>query len=266
MKICIAQMDMKLDSPQENFAHAETLICRAAEDRPDVILLPETWNTGFRPHEGLAAFCDRDGAATQRRIGALAREHGVNIVAGSVSVLRGEHIFNTAYVFDRGGVCIAQYDKTHLFTYGNEDKYYTPGGTLCIFSLDGVKCGLVTCYDIRFPEFVRTLALSGIEVLFVPAQRPDVRRYHWETLLAARAIENQIFIAACNSCASDTHGGGSSRILDPLGSVLAALDTTEGVLSADIDLSVLADIRATINVYRDRRPELYQVSDTPLRF
>ena len=116
------------------------------------------------------------------------------------------------------------------------------------------------------PSRIRTLALSGIEVLFVPAQWPDVRRYHWETLLAARAIENQIFIAACNSCASDTHGGGSSRILDPLGSVLAALDTTEGVLSADIDLSVLADIRATINVYRDRRPELYQVSDTPLRF
>ena len=108
MKISIVQMDMKCNAPQENFTHAEALIRRAAEDSPDVILLPETWNTGFFPHEGLAAFCDRDGGDTQRRIGALAKELCVNIIAGSVSDLRGGHIYNTAYVFDRTGARIAQ--------------------------------------------------------------------------------------------------------------------------------------------------------------
>ena len=259
MKIAAVQMDMKLDLPQENFAHAEALIRRAAADSPDVILLPETWNTGFCPRAGLASFCDDDGAETKCRIGTLAQKFGVNIVAGSVSTLRDGQICNTAYVFDRTGACIAQYDKTHLFSYQNEDKFYTPGNSLCTFSLDGVPCGLVTCYDIRFPELVRTLALRGIEVLFVPAQWPAVRQQHWEALLAARAIENQLFVAACNSCASDTQCGGSSRILDPLGAVLAAADSSEMILSAAIDLNMVAEARAKITVYRDRRPELYRI-------
>lgn len=258
MKISVVQMDMKLDLPQENFVHAEALICRAAAENPDVILLPETWNTGFRPRTGLASLCDGNGAETKRRIGALARECGVNIVAGSVSTLRDGHIYNTAYVFDRTGECIAQYDKTHLFSHQDEDKFYTPGDLLCTFSLDGVKCGLVICYDVRFPELVRTLALRGVEVLFVPAQWPAVRRYPWETLLAARAIENQFFVAACNSCASDTQCGGFSRILDPLGSVLAAADSSETILSAALDLNAVAECRAKITVYRDRRPKLYR--------
>ena len=259
MKISAVQMDMKLDVPQENFVHAETLICRAAAESPDVILLPETWNTGFCPRAGLAPFCDDDGAETKRRIGALAQKFGVNIVAGSVSTLRNGCIYNTAYVFDRAGACIAEYDKTHLFSYQDEDKFYTPGDALCIFSLDGVRCGLVTCYDIRFPEFVRTLALCGVEVLFVPAQWPAVRQQHWETLLTARAIENQFFIAACNSCATDTQCGGSSRILDPLGAVLAAAGSSETILSAVLDIGAVADTRAKITVYRDRRPELYRI-------
>ena len=259
MKIAAVQMDMKLDLPQENFVRAETLICRAAAGSPDVILLPETWNTGFCPRAGLSPFCDSDGAETKRRIGALAQKFGVNIVAGSVSVLRDGHIYNTAHVFDRTGTCIAQYDKTHLFSYQDEDKFYTPGNSLCTFSLDGVLCGLATCYDIRFPELARTLALRGVEVLFVPAQWPAVRRQHWEALLAARAIENQLFVAACNSCASDTQCGGSSRILDPLGAVLAAADSSETILSAVIDSGMVAETRTKITVYRDRRPELYQI-------
>ena len=259
MKITAVQMDMKLDRPQENFSHAEALLRRAAAERPDVILLPETWNTGFRPHADLASLCDGDGAETKHRIGALAREYGVNIVAGSVSTLRGGHVYNTAYVFDRRGACIAQYDKTHLFTFGSEDKFYTPGDSLCAFMLDGVKCGLVICYDIRFPELIRTLALRDIAVLFVPAQWPAVRRYPWETLLAARAIENQLFVTACNSCATDTQCGGSSRILDPLGTVLAAADDRETVISADIDPAMAAQCRAQLTVFRDRRPELYRL-------
>ena len=259
MKITAVQMDMKLDRPHENFAHAEALIRRAAAEKPDVILLPETWNTGFRPHMGLAPFCDIDGAEAKCCIGSLAREYGINIVAGSVSTLRGERIYNTAYIFDRAGTCIAQYDKIHLFAFDDEPKFYSPGNSLCVFSLDNVKCGLAICYDIRFPELIRTLALQNIDVLFVPAQWPNVRRYPWETLLAARAIENQFFVAACNSCASDTHCGGSSRILDPLGTVLAAANGRESIITAEINPGMVAECRGTLAVFRDRRPELYQL-------
>lgn len=261
MKISIVQMDMKCNAPQENFTHAEALIRRAAEDSPDVILLPETWNTGFFPHEGLAAFCDRDGGETQRRIGALAKELCVNIVAGSVSDLRGGHIYNTAYVFDRTGARIAQYDKTHLFSYAREHMFYTAGDTLCLFMLDGRTCALLICYDLRFPELFRTLALQGVELLLLPAQWPAARRYHWETLTAARAIENQFFLAACNSCgtAGETVFGGASRILGPRGELLAAAGAGEEIVTAALDFSVLAEVRNSINVFHDRRPELYRL-------
>ena len=259
MIVSCVQMDMALGKPEENFALAEKLILQAAEKKPDVIVLPETWNVGFFPKEHLAEHSDRDCSAVKERIGALAEKLRINIVAGSVANVRDGKVYNTACVFDRTGECIAQYDKTHLFSYQDEDKFYTPGDSLCTFSLDGVKCGLVICYDIRFPELTRTLALRGVEVLFVPAQWPAVRRYPWETLLAARAIENQFFVAACNSCASDTQCGGSSRILDPFGAVLAAADNDETILTAALDLGMVADARAKITVYRDRRPELYQI-------
>ena len=106
---------------------------------------------------------------------------------------------NTAYVFDRQGARLAAYDKTHLFTPMGEHEHYAAGDHLTTFSLDGHKCGLLICYDLRFPELFRTLALQGVELLLLPAQWPAARRYHWETLTAARAIENQLFLAACNS-------------------------------------------------------------------
>ena len=259
MRLSVIQMDMRLGESSYNFAHAEALLRRAAAEGADTALLPETWNTGFFPADHLPERSDRGGEAVKALCAPLARELNMNIVAGSVSDRRGGRVYNTAYVFDRQGACLAAYDKTHLFTPMGEHEHYAAGDHLTTFSLDGHKCGLLICYDLRFPELFRTLALQGVELLLLPAQWPAARRYHWETLTAARAIENQFFVAACNSCASDTLCGGSSRILDPWGSVLAATDDTERVFSAELDLSALDEIRATINVYRDRRPQLYQI-------
>ena len=112
-----------------------------------------------------------------------------------------------------------------------------------------------------FLELVRTLALTGLDVLFVPAQWPALRKYHWDTLTAARSIENQMFVVACNSCgkAGETVYGGSSHILDPWGNPIVAAGGSEVILTGDLDFSVIEGIRASINVYRDRRPELYHV-------
>lgn len=259
MKISIAQMDVRLAQPEYNFARAEAMIRQAAGEGADVILLPETMNTGFFPKENLASTCDRDGEETRRRFGALAAELHVNIVAGSVANRKADGIYNSAYVFDRQGACIARYDKTHLFSPSGEHEYFRAGNRLCTFSLDGHPCALIICYDIRFPELVRTLALQGLDILFVPAEWPGLRRSHWQTLTAARAIENQMFVAACNSCSKDTGCGGFSRILDPWGEILAEADDGEQIISASLDFSAIQGIRRSINVYRDRRPELYEV-------
>ena len=117
-----------------------------------------------------------------------------------MSNLRNGKIYNTACVFDRAGACIAEYDKTHPFTPMGEHKVYTPGDHLVTFTLDSVRCGLLICYEVRFPELWRTLALRGAQVMFLPAQWTAARQYHWETLTAARAIENQLFVVSCNAC------------------------------------------------------------------
>ena len=261
MRVSAIQMDMKFADPAYNFKHAEELIREAAASKPDVIVLPETWNTGFFPKENLKELSDKDGAAVKDMCSALARELNVNIVAGSVSNVKNDKVYNTAYVFDRQGACLAAYDKTHLFTPMGEHEHYAAGDHLTTFSLDGHKCGLLICYDLRFPELFRTLALQGVELLLLPAQWPAARRYHWETLTAARAIENQFFLAACNSCgtAGETVFGGASRILGPRGELLAAAGAGEEIVTAALDFSVLAEVRNSINVFHDRRPELYRL-------
>lgn len=186
MRLCVIQMDMRLGESAYNFAHAEALLRRAAAEGADTALLPETWNTGFFPADHLPERSDRGGEAVKALCAPLARELNMNIVAGSVSDRRGGRVYNTAYVFDRQGACLAAYDKTHLFTPMGEHEHYAAGDHLTTFSLDGHKCGLLICYDLRFPELFRTLALQGVELLLLPAQWPAARRYHWETLTAAR--------------------------------------------------------------------------------
>ncbi len=259
MKVACLQMNMEFGNPNRNFADVARLVEEAMHQAPDVLVLPETWNTGFFPRENLSRLCDLDGQRTKEAIGALAKKYKVNIVAGSVSNLRNGQIFNTAMVFDRIGACIAQYDKTHLFTPMGEDDYYTPGHRLCSFSLDGIRCGIIICYDVRFPELTRSLTVPGLDMLFVVSQWPKVRTFHLRSLTTARAIENQMFVVCCNSCgtAGDTVYGGNSAILDPWGTTLALAGEAEQIICADCTMQTLEDIRSTIPVFRDRRPELY---------
>ena len=261
MKVVCLQMDMQLGCTDENFAHAGQMICDAMAEKPDVLVLPETWNTGFFPRENLTGLCDRDGERVKAEIGALAAKFRVNIVAGSVSNVRDGKVYNTALVFDRSGNCIASYDKTHLFTPMGEHDYYTAGNHLCRFALDGVKCGIIICYDVRFPELTRSLAVEGLDMLFVVSQWPKVRTFHLCTLTAARAIENQMFVVCCNSCgtAGETVYGGNSAIIDPWGQAIGSAGDKETILAGVCDLSVLTDIRNTIPVFQDRKPNLYKI-------
>jgi predicted amidohydrolase len=142
-----------------------------------------------------------------------------------------------------------------------EDQYCTPGNRLCRFTLDGVSCGIIICYDVRFPELVRSLTVPGLDVLFVVSQWPKVRTFHLRSLTTARAIENQMFVVCCNSCGTygQTVYGGSSAIIDPWGETIALAGETQQLLTADCDLQILENIRSTIPVFRDRRPELYNI-------
>ena len=152
-------MNMTLGCPDENFIRAAQLSDQAAKGSPDVILLPETWNTGFYPQQGIKDMAQGAAERVKAEIAPLAKKHNVNIIAGSISDMRDGNVYNTSLVFDRTGSRIASYSKAHLFSPMGENRHYSPVNSLCTFELDGVRAGLIICYDIRFPELARSLAV-----------------------------------------------------------------------------------------------------------
>ena len=260
MRVSVIQMNIVLGDPEVNREQASKLIQKAAEDKPDVIVLPEMWNTAYSL-DILERVADRDGQPSGDLISALSRETGINVVAGSVSDLREGKAYNTAYVFDRLGRRVADYSKVHLFRLMDEEKYLAPGDKPSTFELDGVRCGLIICYDLRFPELTRTLALDGARILFVPAEWPQPRLSHWRILNQARAIENQMFVVSCNRVGAkgDTIFFGHSMIIDPWGEIVSEGGEDGAIISAELDLDLVEKARARIPVFSDRAPGVYKL-------
>ncbi|EPY12364.1 Carbon-nitrogen hydrolase [Paenibacillus sp. cl6col] len=264
--VCAIQMDVAIGEPDKNMENVIQWIGKAMErdSKPDVIVLPEMWNTGYaleRIHE----IADVNGQQTKQMLTMLAARYGVNIVGGSVSVREGDQIYNRVYAANRNGDIVGAYDKVHLFQLMDEHVYLSSGNALGTFTLDGVKCGVIICYDLRFPEWTRTMALQGTEVLFVPAEWPHPRLHHWKTLLTARAIENQMYVVACNrvgtskgASGQETAFFGHSAIIDPWGDTLASSGEQEAFVQAPISLSLVQEVRGRIPVFADRRESLYQ--------
>ncbi|WP_405106680.1 carbon-nitrogen family hydrolase [Paenibacillus sp. FSL K6-1217] len=260
MKIALIQFDIAFGKPEVNYAAAERKIREAAAGRPDCIILPELWTTGYDLTR-LDEIADPGGAATSALIAGLAREYGVNIVAGSIAV-RQENggITNSMYVFDRSGACAGEYSKLHLFQLMEEHLYLEPGASKGLFTLDGILCAGLICYDIRFPEWVRAHMAEGAEILFISAEWPLPRLSHWRALLISRAIENQCFVVACNRVGDDPANtfGGHSLIIDPWGEIVCEASGCEEILCGEIDLARVREVRGQIPVFADRRPELYK--------
>jgi predicted amidohydrolase len=258
MKISLIQLDIAFGKPEVNYAAAERTIRLAAAGQPDCIILPELWTTGYDLTR-LAEIADSGGADTKAFISGLAREYGINIVAGSVASRQAAGITNSMYVFNRSGELAGEYSKLHLFRLMDEHLYLQPGQSKGLFELDGAPCAGLICYDIRFPEWVRAHTALGAEVLFVSAEWPQPRLSHWRALLISRAIENQCYVVACNRSGSDPANtfAGHSMIIDPWGDIICEAAGGEEILTGVIDLQKVRDVRKQIPVFSDRRPEMY---------
>lgn len=242
MKISIAQFKSELGAVKENFSTASRLI-EATKDS-DVIILTELWTTGYYPVP-VENFADKDGERTKEFLCAAAEKFNVNIIGGSVIVESEGKIFNRCLVANRRGEIAATYDKTHLFSFAKEEKVFCAGNKISTVELDGVKCGLAICYDLRFPEFIRKIALAGAEIIFIPAAWSLKRLTPRQILTKARAIENQVFVVFANS-------SGKSEIINPLGETLAESNRGEEILTAEINLRERMEIIKTMNLLGDR--------------
>lgn len=259
MKVSALQVDLAYKNAKANMKKIETLIEEIVDrEKPDVIVLPEMWNVSFFPDD-IENHADKDGRQTKAFLSSLAKTHHVNIVGGSVATSSNGNYYNTSYTYNREGERVHTYNKVHLFSPSNEHQSFTAGDEPGIFEIDGVKVGVATCYDLRFVEWIRLMALEDIKILFVPAAWPHPRVKPWETLLRARAIENQFFVVGVNSVGKTDklHFCGHSYILNALGETLAQAKEEERVLNAELDLGSIENIRRDIAVYTDRRPELY---------
>ena len=238
MKISVIQFKSEIGEIEKNFETARKLIEGAKNS--DVIILPELWTTGYYPKN----FIDVEGR-TSEFICAAAEKNNFNIIGGSTIAKVDGKIFNRCIVANREGKIISTYDKAHLFSYADEGKIFTAGNKITTFEIDGVKCGVAICYDIRFPEFIRKIALTGIEILFVPAAWSLKRLIPRQILTKARAIENQIFVIFANSA-------GKSEIINPNGEIICESGIGEEILTADIDLKFRAEVIKNMNLLADR--------------
>lgn len=258
MKIAAVQMDIAFGKPDANFGKVAEYLEEAVQNGAETIVLPEMWNTGYAltELEELADSSER----TVEFLKTFAKEHGVNIVGGSVSTKKQGGFFNTMYVVNQGGEVVSEYDKAHRFGLMDEHIHLEEGDGLGTFELDGAVCGGVICYDIRFPEWIRAQALNGAKVIFVPAEWPEARIDHWRVLLQARAIENQCFVVAVNRIGHDPKNefGGSSMVIAPWGEIRLDMKKQEGIGYAEIDLAEVEEVRSRIPVFADRRKNLYE--------
>lgn len=259
LTVSLAQMDISFGQPAENFSRLEPFVAQAAAEYADIVVFPEMWNTGYDLTR-LEDIADVNGTQTQHVISALAEKYHIMIHGGSVSIKRGENFYNTTYIASATGQIIASYDKVHLFGLMHEDDYLASGNAKDRFEVNSIPATSVICYDIRFPEWLRTLSLTDSRVIFVPAEWPTPRISQWRKLLAARAIENQSFVVAVNRVGSDPDNnfGGNSVVIDPMGNEVLRLGDQDELKTVTIDSNATDRARGFMPVFTDRRPELYE--------
>lgn len=258
MRVALIQMDIALGQPEVNRSRAADLVRQAAADGANLAVLPEMWTTGYALPDLAGKLADREGEPTGAFLADLARSCKIWL-AGSAADERGGRVYNRATLHGPDGTLLAEYAKAHLVPMMDEHLYLAPGDRLGLADLGGVPAGLAICYDLRFPELFRTLALAGAQLMIIPAEWPAQRLHHWRTLLMARAIENQCFVLACNRVGQDSANAfpGHSMVIDPWGNVLAEGGEAGEILHATIDLGQVAEVRQRVPVFRDRRPDLY---------
>lgn len=247
LNIALAQIDILWENPTGNMHKLESLLSGVKD--ADLILLPEMWSTGFTMHTSEASENNR-GPAFQWMAGTAAKMNAH--VAGSVSTRDQAGYYNRFYCISPDGQ-VWQYDKKHLFSYGNENQYYLAGEQRTHFEIRGWKVMPIVCYDLRFPTWCRNT--EDYDLLVVVANWPTARIHHWDTLLQARAIENQAFVAAVNRVGRDGEGidyEGHSAVYDMNGLPVLELPNEESMGQVSLEKETLKQFRERYRFLQDR--------------
>lgn len=266
-KIALCQSKV-VDDKGKNLNNAYKLISEAASNGADMVALCEMFNC---PYSGkyFSEYGEKeDNGETIGMFKVVSKERGIYIIGGSIPEISENKIYNTSYVLNPKGEVIARHRKTHLFDVNIENgirfmesEYLSPGADVTVFDTHFGKAGLCICYDIRFPEMIRSLVLKGAQIIFVPAAfNMTTGPAHWETLFKARALDNQVYMAGI-SPARQVSGVytayGHSIITNPWGQIIGGANEGQEIIYGDIDIDYENKIREELPLLKHRKPEIY---------
>jgi omega-amidase len=256
MKVCAIQLASCWEDPGATLDRAARLVVQAKERGAELACFPEQFATGWSPHS--TRFAEGPDGPMVTALRGLARDHSIHLLGSYVE--RHEPLpLNTSIAIDPRGEVVASFSKIHPFSPGGEDLHYDRGDHLATFTAGGVRFGIAICYDLRFAPIFRAYALAGVHCVLVPSAWPCSRIHAWETLVQARAIDNQFYVIGCNPTGTtpvDRYCG-HSLSADPVGAVASLGGEGEELIFTDVDPTKVEAARARMPVERDRRPDLY---------
>ncbi len=270
-RLAICQMKVT-ENKSGNIQKAFEMIRTAAKNHIDMVLLPEMFICPYDNSKFEAFAEDSAESPLLKELSQLSKGHNIFIAAGTIPEKARGKIYNTSFIFDREGNVAAKYSKAHLFDIDipgsitfKESDVLTPGKGIAIFDMGLCKVGVAICYDVRFPEFFKLMALRDVKLIVVPASFNMVTGpVHWELLMRCRAVDNQVYIAAA-STARDTGlsyvSYANSMVADPWGTVTARAGEGEEIIYADIDLQAVGRIRDELPLLKNRRTDIYDLRE-----
>ena len=265
-KLALCQMKGSFDK-QESMETVTEYVEMASENGAQVISLPEMWNCPYS-NDYFREYAEPADGRTVEFMSDLAAKHGIYLIGGSIPELDDDKVYNTSFCFDRIGQVIGRHRKVHLFDIDvkggirfMESDTLTAGTDMTILDTEFGRIGVAICYDVRFPEWFRKMALADAKLIVIPAAfNMTTGPAHWDITMRMRALDNQVYFAA-NSPARDEKGSyvayGNSCIASPWGDFISHADERECILYGDIDLDYEDSVREQLPLLKHRRPELY---------
>ncbi|MCR5482745.1 MAG: carbon-nitrogen hydrolase family protein [Clostridia bacterium] len=265
-KAGLCQMNVTKDK-EENRKKAEEFVREAKNKGADIAVLPEMWNCPYS-NDCFRDYSENENGETVSFMSRLAKENDIYLIGGSIPELADDKVYNTCFAFDRNGKRIGKHRKAHLFDIDveggirfMESETLTAGDSATVIDTEFCRIGIAICYDIRFPELTRKMALEGAELVVLPgAFNMTTGPVHWDLSIRARALDNQVYFAAV-SPARDENGCyvayGNSCVASPWGDFVVHMDEKEGICVAEIDTDRVKAVRNQLPLLKHRRPELY---------
>ncbi len=252
------QMEVVPGDVEGNLNKVERMLPQLRSAGCQLVVFPEMWAGGFI-YSALQQMAERTPNVLEKL-----REWAVQyrmVLVGSLPEAEEGRVFNTSYVLDAGGEVAGKYRKMHLFSLTGEPDYFARGRVPLTCDTTAGRLGIAICYDLRFPELLRRLALDGAEIICLSALWPVTRIDHWSLLLRSRAIENQLFVMGCNGCGveGDTQYGGASAIISPTGKVLGEAGDREAAIIATLDFAEMEGFRRHLPCFSDRLSGSYGI-------